>query len=510
MFPSLPRRRHRTSGHLRLRRRLGAVGTLATQRHRCAVPSADRLRQRATRFAPTAAPCSPGAFPVPSAPSAAAATTSAFWRRSAAHAADQFLASASHLAEHLATSPIARRTYGLVKSGRAQGEPGATRSDPPARARRGPAGVRRLRLRGRDRTPARGGDRPVPRRDLPPLRRQGRAVPRARRGGRRGGRDPGRRLRAGRRDAQAARQGRRLARACSSRSPAGSAPTRQFAALWQHHLRSITRATQARLARQRDAGFVRDDVPIETLAAFLLLAYDGLVAQLATGMPIQHLDGVLDLAEQAVRDTPPNDARSNAGAPQMASSNSFDARSTLIVGGRDVTIYRLDAVEGSARCCRTASRCCWRTCSATRTATTSPPTRCARSPAGTPTPSPTPRSSSPPLASSCRTSPACPASSTSPRCARRWQTLGGDPKKINPLVPDRAGHRPLGDRRRLRRARRLREERRAGVRAQPGALPVPALGPERVRRLQGRPAGHRHRPPGQPRVPRPGRVRSRR
>jgi hypothetical protein len=83
-----------------------------------------------------------------------------------------------------------------------------------------------------------------------------------------------------------------------------------FADLWQHHLRSITRATQARLARQRDAGVVRSDVPIETLSSFLLLVYDGLVAQLATGMPVQHLDGVLDLAEQAVRDTPPNDPRS--------------------------------------------------------------------------------------------------------------------------------------------------------------------------------------------------------
>src|SRR3954451_6296722 len=31
------------------------------------------------------------------------------------------------------------------------------------------------------------------------------------------------------------------------------------------------------------------------------------------------------------------------------SDNSFDARATLSVGGRDVTIYRLDAVEGSAR-----------------------------------------------------------------------------------------------------------------------------------------------------------------
>jgi hypothetical protein len=35
--------------------------------------------------------------------------------------------------------------------------------------------------------------------------------------------------------------------------------------------------------------------------------YDGLVAHLATGMPIAHLDGVLDLVEQAVRQTPNDD-----------------------------------------------------------------------------------------------------------------------------------------------------------------------------------------------------------
>jgi AcrR family transcriptional regulator len=88
-----------------------------------------------------------------------------------------------------------------------------------------------------------------------------------------------------------------------------------FANLWAHHLRAITRATQARLARQRDAGVVRDDVPVETLAAFLLLVYDGLVAQLATGMPVQHLEAILDLAEQSVRETPPQDA-TTIGRPQ--------------------------------------------------------------------------------------------------------------------------------------------------------------------------------------------------
>ena len=70
-----------------------------------------------------------------------------------------------------------------------------------------------------------------------------------------------------------------------------------------------------------------------------------------------------------------------------------------------------------------------------------------------------------------------------------------------PAGPRRAGHRPLRAGRLLRHARGVRAERREGVRAQQGALRVPALGPGRLRGLPGRPAGHRHRPPGQPRVP---------
>src|SRR3954468_7406419 len=77
-----------------------------------------------------------------------------------------------------------------------------------------------------------------------------------------------------------------------------------FRELWAPPLGGISRATQARLARQRDAGVVRADVSVETLAAFLSLVYDGLVAHLATGMPAAPLDGVLDLVEQAVRETP--------------------------------------------------------------------------------------------------------------------------------------------------------------------------------------------------------------
>ena len=78
----------------------------------------------------------------------------------------------------------------------------------------------------------------------------------------------------------------------------------------QHAAFGIARATQARLARQRDAGVVRRDIPVETLAAFLSLVYDGLVAHLATGMPVAHLDGVVDLVEQAVRETATTTTRS--------------------------------------------------------------------------------------------------------------------------------------------------------------------------------------------------------
>ena len=86
--------------------------------------------------------------------------------------------------------------------------------------------------------------------------------------------------------------------------------------------------------------------------------------------------------------------------------------------------------------------------------------------------------------------------------------LGGDPAKINPLIPAELviDHSVQVDEFATRLA--FSAQRRARVRAQPRALRLPALGPGRLRRPQGRPAGHRHRPPGQPRVPRARRSRS--
>ena len=89
------------------------------------------------------------------------------------------------------------------------------------------------------------------------------------------------------------------------------------------------------------------------------------------------------------------------------------------------------------------------------------------------------------------------------------EEIGGDPAAINPLVDvdlvidhsvqvDAFGN-----------AARLRDQRRARVRAQPRALLVPELGPARLRQLPRRPAGDRDLPPGQPRVHLPGRLQPR-
>jgi AcrR family transcriptional regulator len=74
-----------------------------------------------------------------------------------------------------------------------------------------------------------------------------------------------------------------------------------FAKRWAARSEAIASATRDRLIRQRDAGVLRQDVPIDVLAQFLELAYDGLVLHLAMGRPVDDLAPVLDLVESAVR-----------------------------------------------------------------------------------------------------------------------------------------------------------------------------------------------------------------
>ena len=88
--------------------------------------------------------------------------------------------------------------------------------------------------------------------------------------------------------------------------------------------------------------------------------------------------------------------------------------------------------------------------------------------------------------------------------------LGGDPAKINPLVPAELviDHSVQVDAFGSRDAFRINAEREFERNEE--RYGVPALGPDGVRGLRRRPAGRRHRPPGQPRVPRARGVRERR
>ena len=91
------------------------------------------------------------------------------------------------------------------------------------------------------------------------------------------------------------------------------------------------------------------------------------------------------------------------------------------------------------------------------------------------------------------------------RDARRHEKLGGDPQKINPLVPvdlviDHLVRSTSSARRAFGKNVELEYDRN-GERYQ-----FLQMGPGGVRQFPGRAAGHRHLPPGQPRVPRAGGV----
>ena len=92
------------------------------------------------------------------------------------------------------------------------------------------------------------------------------------------------------------------------------------------------------------------------------------------------------------------------------------------------------------------------------------------------------------------------------RHARRHGPARRQPREDQSAEPGRPGHRPLGDGRLLRHRQGLRRERRARVRAQHGALPLPALGLLGLQQLPRRAARHRHLPPGEPGVPGPDRL----
>jgi AcrR family transcriptional regulator len=74
-----------------------------------------------------------------------------------------------------------------------------------------------------------------------------------------------------------------------------------FRARWAERSETLTTATRDRLRRQRAAGKLRDDVPVDVLTAYLELVLEGVVSHLAMGQPADDLEPVLDLVEESVR-----------------------------------------------------------------------------------------------------------------------------------------------------------------------------------------------------------------
>lgn len=75
----------------------------------------------------------------------------------------------------------------------------------------------------------------------------------------------------------------------------------EFRSRWAEQSEELSAATRQRLSRQRDAGKVRDDVPVEVLGGYLELVLEGVLAHLARGLPADDLAPVLDLVESTVR-----------------------------------------------------------------------------------------------------------------------------------------------------------------------------------------------------------------
>lgn len=76
---------------------------------------------------------------------------------------------------------------------------------------------------------------------------------------------------------------------------------RVFAQRWAEPSAALGIATRDRLQRQRQAGVLRADIPLDVLQRFLELAHDGLVLHLVMGQPADDLEPVLDMIEAAVR-----------------------------------------------------------------------------------------------------------------------------------------------------------------------------------------------------------------
>ena len=193
----------------------------------------------------------------------------------------------------------------------------------------------------------------------------------------------------------------------------------------------------------------------------------------------------------------------------MAHPNSFGARSTLEVGGATHEIFRLDALQATHDVLRLPYTLRILLENVLRTENgTSVTTEDVEAIAGwVATAEPSQRD----LVHAGPRAPAGlhrrPGRGRPRRNAQRHARPRRRPAQDQPAPPGRARHRPLRAGGRVREQTRALAERGARVPAEPRAVCIPALGTGRFRELQGRPAQHRDRAPGEPRVPRPrGRV----
>ncbi len=190
------------------------------------------------------------------------------------------------------------------------------------------------------------------------------------------------------------------------------------------------------------------------------------------------------------------------GDGTVTALDSFGSKSILTVGTTDYEVFRIDRCPVTTSS-RSASKCCWRTSCAPRTARTSLVSRSRPRFVGSGRRA---RYRDPVHAGTCgHAGLHRRALHRGPRHdAGSGRGARGRPNEDQPACTGRARHRPLGHRRPVRHRECARTQRRDRVRAKRRAVPVPAVGPDRVRRLQGRSPRNGNRAPGQHRVPRAG------
>lgn len=73
----------------------------------------------------------------------------------------------------------------------------------------------------------------------------------------------------------------------------------KFEARWREHQEVLDHAVRDRLESNKQ---MRDDVPVAVVQTYLETVLEGFITKLAAGEPVERLEAMLDVVEQAVRD----------------------------------------------------------------------------------------------------------------------------------------------------------------------------------------------------------------